>query len=79
MCECVSIIQWFNCVFRASLLDNPFMLMMHIHSFYLLCLLTGFGNETTKEFRDFDFDTRTTSSFDIANSLWDMIAEGVAP
>mmetsp|Transcript_5497 Transcript_5497/g.9050 ORF Transcript_5497/g.9050 Transcript_5497/m.9050 type:complete len:203 (+) Transcript_5497:46-654(+) len=35
------------------------------------------GNESTKEFRDFSYDTTTTTSFDIANGMWDMIAEGV--
>ena len=40
--------------------------------------MLGFGNESTKEFRDFDFDTHTTTAFDIANSLWDMIGEGVS-
>jgi hypothetical protein len=45
----------------------------------LFCfIILGFGNEATKEFREFDFDTNTTTSFDIANDLWDMIAEGVA-
>ena len=37
----------------------------------------GFGNESTKEFREFEFDTYANTSFDIANGLWDMIAEGV--
>eukprot|EP00602_Paraphysomonas_sp_CaronLab_P007758 CAMPEP_0185028428 /NCGR_PEP_ID=MMETSP1103-20130426/14134_1 /TAXON_ID=36769 /ORGANISM="Paraphysomonas bandaiensis, Strain Caron Lab Isolate" /LENGTH=198 /DNA_ID=CAMNT_0027562847 /DNA_START=90 /DNA_END=686 /DNA_ORIENTATION=- len=32
-----------------------------------------FGNDETMEFVNFDFDMSTMSSYDLANSLWDMI------
>ncbi len=41
-------------------------------------MIAGFGNEASKEFQNFDFDTHSTSSFDIANKLWDIIGEGVS-
>lgn len=36
---------------------------------------TGIGNDAKKEMLPFDLDTSSMSSFDIANALWDLIAQ----
>ena len=36
------------------------------------------GNEESKRIKHFDIDTRSKTSFEVANTLWDMIGEGVS-
>ena len=40
-------------------------------------LIIGIGNAVKKEFKEFDIDTASMSSFEVANKLWDMIGEAV--
>lgn len=35
------------------------------------------GNDRTKEFHNFSIDTRSKTSFEVANSLWARIADGL--
>jgi hypothetical protein len=35
------------------------------------------GNDRTKEFNDFSIDTRSKTSYEVADSLWNAIADGV--
>ena len=35
------------------------------------------GNNNTMEIKKFNIDTRNLTSFELANTLWDMVGEGV--
>ena len=36
----------------------------------------GVGNDRTKTFKSFSIDSRSKTSFEVANSLWDLVGEG---
>ena len=37
----------------------------------------GVGNDKMKAFKTFSIDSRSKTSFEVANTLWDLIGEGV--
>ncbi len=40
-----------------------------------LCFSLGIGNNHKKELKSFSLDSRALTSFELANSLWDLIGE----
>ncbi len=38
-----------------------------------MIFLAGIGNDAKKEFKNFDIDISNKTSFEVTNTLWDMI------
>jgi len=45
----------------------------------IACLSAGVGNDQEKVLKKFSIDSRTKTSFDVANHLWDLVGEGFEP
>ena len=58
-------------VFFARIYCNPIPNDFSAHNF-----TAGVGNDRTKTFKSFSIDSRSNTSFEVANSLWDLIGEG---
>lgn len=42
-----------------------------------ICMGTGIGNHEKKEVENFDLDTRSMTSFEVANDLWQKIGQSL--
>jgi hypothetical protein len=44
-------------------------------AFLFEIFLSGIGSDSKKELKRFEFDTRSLTSFELANKLWDAIGD----